>query len=86
MALTNGIGRAVIGGLRVAAPGQIARLWLGPSAPVETGVLGRALGARDLALGAGGVGGGRRGEPAHAWGVAAARADGGDASGWSVAS
>ena len=75
LALTNGIGRALIGAVLVAAPRTITRTWVGPSDAVDPDVLGRALGARDLALGAGLVWAVRRGEPAHAWCVAATLAD-----------
>ena len=86
LAMGNGIGRALIGASLIAAPTVATRSWLGADGPAAK-VLGRALGARDLALGAGLLWALGRDEPAHAWLVAAVLADGVDAGatllGWS---
>lgn len=80
LAKTNGIGRALIGTALVAAPGLAARTWLGDESDGTAGkVLGRALGVRDLALGAGLLWALEQKEPTHAWLVAAAAADAVDA-------
>lgn len=75
LARTNGIGRALIGATLVAAPRLVARSWVGDDPGPATRVLGRALGVRDLALGAGLLWALDRDEPAHAWLVGAAVAD-----------
>jgi hypothetical protein len=59
-------GRALIGAAFVAAPAPITRLWTGDDRPAAL-VLGRGLGARDLALGAGALIALRRGRGARAW-------------------
>jgi hypothetical protein len=71
----NGIGRAVLGASMVVAPGSAARLWLGSPGGIESKVLGRTHGARDLALGAGLVWALERDEPVHPWITAAAISD-----------
>jgi hypothetical protein len=75
----NGIGRAALGAIMVAAPGPIARLWMGSRATIESKVLGRTHGVRDLGLGAGLVWALDRDEPVHPWVTAAALADAVDA-------
>ena len=62
-----GAGRVLFGTAILAAPHAAASVWIGPrgAARPEVAVLGRALGARDLVLGAATLGafaGGRRGE------------------------
>jgi hypothetical protein len=75
----NGIGRAVLGAMLVVAPGPIARLWMGSRGTIESKVLGRTHGARDVALGAGMVWAVDRDEPVHPWATAAALSDAVDA-------
>lgn len=78
----NGIGRAAIGAALLAAPALVTQGWLGDDARTDAArVLGRALGARDAALGLGLVGAlatGKRGA-AQPWLQAAALADAVDA-------
>jgi hypothetical protein len=71
----NGIGRAVLGVLLLVAPGQIARLWLGSRGTIESKVLGRTHGVRDVALGVGLVQAIARGEPVRAWVAGSAASD-----------
>ena len=52
LALGFGAGRAVVGVALLAAPGPIARSWVGAD-DTPTTVLARCLGARDLVIGAG---------------------------------
>jgi hypothetical protein len=59
-------GRALIGVALVAVPAPLTRLWTGDDRP-STLVVGRGLGARDLALGAGALVALRRGRDARAW-------------------
>jgi hypothetical protein len=77
LARTNGIGRAVIGATLTLAPALATRGWIGDKAASGPGgqVLGRALGIRDLVIGAGLLWAQDRKEPEHAWLVAAAAAD-----------
>jgi hypothetical protein len=75
----NGIGRAALGAIMVAAPGRVARLWIGSSGAIEAKVLGRTHGVRDLGLGAGLVWAIDRDEPVHPWATAAALSDAVDA-------
>ena len=74
--MTNGLGRMVLGAALMLAPGLSGRSWVGGDAS-STGakVFASALGARDVALGAGLVWALQRDEPAHAWLVGAALAD-----------
>jgi hypothetical protein len=76
LARTNGIGRAALGAVMVAAPGLVARSWVGGdgNGPAAS-VIGRALGIRDVALGAGLLWAQSRDEPVHPWLVGAAAAD-----------
>jgi hypothetical protein len=76
----NGAGRAVIGAALTIAPTLAARGWIGDDAASPGGrVLGRALGLRDLVLGAGLVQAIAAGEPTRGWIAAAAAADAIDA-------
>jgi hypothetical protein len=59
-------GRALIGAALVAAPAPLTRAWTGDDRP-STLVVGRGLGVRDLALGAGALVALRRGRDARAW-------------------
>lgn len=80
MAMSNGIGRAVLGAALVAAPTLVARTWVGDDgAGPAAKVIGRALGIRDVALGAGLVQALGAGSPARPWIAAAAVADAIDA-------
>lgn len=79
-ARTNGIGRAVVGTGLVLAPGLAGRVWLGADASTDAAkVASRALGIRDLALGAGLVMALDKREPIRAWVAGAAAADAVDA-------
>ena len=81
LARANGIGRAAIGTTLTVAPALATRGWIGDKAAAGPGgqVLGRALGIRDLVIGAGLLWALDRKEPAHAWLVAASAADAVDA-------
>ena len=79
MARMNGIGRSVIGAAMVVAPGLISRLWLGSGDALESKVLARTHGIRDIALGAGLVWAVEQDEPLHAWLASAALCDAVDA-------
>jgi hypothetical protein len=72
---TISAGRIVVGATLILAPGAAARL-VGPSAR-EPGVkvLTRALGVRDLAIGAGTLKALADGEPARDWALAGAAGD-----------
>jgi hypothetical protein len=76
MAKTNGIGRVALGAGLMLAPGLAGRSWVGDDAS-RTGakVFASALGARDVAIGAGLIWALEQDEPAHAWLVGAALAD-----------
>jgi hypothetical protein len=64
----NGIGRAVLGASIVLAPTIAGRQWVGSDGHgPATKVFGRALGVRDVALGAGLVWALEKGEPTQAW-------------------
>jgi hypothetical protein len=71
----NGIGRAVLGAAMVVAPGPVARLWLGSRGTIESRVLGRTHGVRDIALGAGLIWAVDRDESVHPWATGAALSD-----------
>jgi hypothetical protein len=73
--------RVVLGVTALVAPGVAARPWVGETAGQPAGtVLGRAAGARDVALGAGALLAGRQGPAAErTWLVAAAFCDALDA-------
>lgn len=88
LARINGIGRALLGAGLVMAPGIAARTWIGDASSASGAqVVARALGIRDVALGAGLLWALQRDEPAYAWVAAAAAADAIDAGatliGWS---
>jgi hypothetical protein len=76
------VNRILFGVNFIAAPARAGRTWIGGSAARRpaTGVFGRALGARDLALGAGALVALRGGDDAaaRAWMAAHAVADGVD--------
>ena len=76
------VNRILFGGGFVASPARAGRTWIGSrhARRQDTGVFARALGARDLALGAGALRALRRGddEGARAWFAAHAVADGVD--------
>lgn len=74
------LGRVGIGAATLVDPGPTVRLWLGSATSPAAGALGRALGARDLALGVGALGAlaaPRRG--AWPWVLAGGAADAADA-------
>jgi hypothetical protein len=79
LAILMAAGRAAFGIALIAAPRKVAHGWIGDDVdrpPVE--LLVRALGARDLALGAGGVIAAASGQPVRPWlraGIAADAAD-----------
>lgn len=76
----NAIGRAVVGAGLVGAPGLAGRLWLGSDAETTGAKVAlRALGIRDVALGAGLLMAIEKREPARNWVAAAAAADAIDA-------
>ena len=75
IARLNGVGRALLGAALVAAPGPVARLWMGSRGNLESGMLGRTHGIRDVAIGAGLVWAIENDEPDHAWLTAAAVSD-----------
>ncbi|MGH9108952.1 MAG: hypothetical protein ACRDY3_05720 [Acidimicrobiales bacterium] len=76
IAVTTAATRAVIGLVAVAVPGAVTRPWVGSSGrPTGTGVLGRAFGGRDLALGLGVLLADRHGRPVRGWVEAGALAD-----------
>ena len=71
--------RAGLGVAALAAPTVVARPWVGRDARLGTvRVLGRALGARDLALGLGALLALRRDRPTRGWIEAGGLADMGD--------
>jgi hypothetical protein len=79
IAKTNGLGRLVLGAGLMLAPGLAGRSWVGDDASTTGAkVFASALGARDVALGAGLLWALDRDEPAHAWLVGAALADAAD--------
>jgi hypothetical protein len=81
LARSNGLGRAAIGAALIAAPALVTQGWLGDDARTDAArVLGRALGARDAALGLGLVQALSSGGSARPWLQAAALADAVDAS------
>lgn len=71
--------RAALGVVALLDPVRVSRPWIGDDAD-RTGALvfARALGGRDLALGAGAMFAAGRGEPIRAWALAASAADLGD--------
>ncbi|MDA8264756.1 MAG: hypothetical protein M0T79_05300 [Actinomycetota bacterium] len=73
--------RAVIGAVAWVAPKAALKAWVGSEVSSQSGgrLLGRALGARDLALGAGAILAYRRGRPVRGWVEAGVLADAGDA-------
>jgi hypothetical protein len=79
IARTLAVFRVLTGGLLLVAPGLPARLWLGESGDRSVRLLARAMGARDLALGAGALRALTNGEPAQPWVAGGAAADATDA-------
>ena len=76
LARSFAFGRIALGGLLVVFPGLVGRLWLGRrGANTEAKVLARALGARDVALGAGLMRSLRPGAKARGWIEAGVLAD-----------
>jgi hypothetical protein len=71
--------RAALGVVALLDPPRVSRPWIGDDAD-RTGALvfARALGGRDLALGAGAMFAAARGEPIRTWALAASAADLGD--------
>ena len=71
--------RVAIGVTALAWPSLPARAWVGPSDPLSAEILGRALGARDLALGLGALAALSKGpsgaRAASAWCAAGALSD-----------
>jgi hypothetical protein len=79
MAIAQARGRIAVGLAFVLAPGLAGRLWVGRDASRPGArVLGRAFGARDLALGLGVVIALDRGAPVRGWLEASAMADAAD--------
>ena len=80
LARINGVGRMVLGAGLLVAPKLAARGWIGDDASLTgTTVVTRALGIRDVALGAGLLWALQNDDPVHAWITAAAAADAIDA-------
>lgn len=73
-----GVARALTGLVLLAAPGTGAKAWIGRSSP-QTDYLVRAVGARDLTIGAGVLLAMRGDESARPWLLASAVADASDA-------
>ena len=77
------VGRAVVGGALLAAPARAGAAWVGPEAALpSTGVMTRAMGARDLGLALGTLGalrsGRRDGGGPRTWLLAGVLADAAD--------
>ncbi|WP_424641766.1 hypothetical protein [Embleya sp. AB8] len=74
-----GAARAALGVVALLDPPRVSRPWIGADAD-RTGALvfARALGGRDVALGAGAMYTAVRGEPVRPWALAGAAADLGD--------
>ncbi len=73
-----GVARALTGVFLAAVPGKGAEAWIGRSSP-QANYLVRAIGVRDLTIGAGVLWAVREGESARPWLLASAAADAGDA-------
>lgn len=72
------VGRAVVGGALLAAPGRAGAAWVGPEAELaSTRVLTRAMGARDLGLALGTLAA-LRSDGARPWLLASVLADAAD--------
>src|ERR687896_510 len=79
LAIVQARGRIAVGLAFALAPGLAGRLWVGRDARTPGArVLGRAFGARDLALGLGVVIALDRGAPVRGWLEASALSDAGD--------
>ena len=72
------IGRIVAGTVYLTFPGLLVQTWTGTSAP-HVKALGRAIGARDLALGVGALFAIRHDTPSRPWFFAAVLSDAADA-------
>jgi hypothetical protein len=73
-------GRVVVGLTFLAAPGRAARLWVGADSDrAAVRLLARTFGARDLAIGVGGLAALHSGDPAARWLMAGVLADTADA-------
>jgi len=73
---TIGAGRVVVGAALILLPGTTAGRLVGPPASDRSvKVLTRALGVRDLAIGAGTIHALDAGEPVRGWGLAGAAGD-----------
>ena len=70
--------RVVLGLSAFVAPELVARPWVGTGGGDDRRVLGRALGARDIALGLGALLAARRGAPLRGWVEAGGLSDAGD--------
>ncbi len=68
-------GRTALGAAALALPRLVARPWVGAPADPAPSVLGRALGGRDLALGAGALTAAARPPELRRWALAGALAD-----------
>ncbi len=69
-------GRIAVGAALTIAPGFAGRSWIGPTASQpEVKVMTRAMGVRDLALGAGTLHAIESGEPAKTWVLLGAASD-----------
>src|SRR5918999_5911730 len=79
LAIVQAHGRIAVGLAFALAPGLVGRLWVGRDARTPGArVLGRAFGARDLALGLGVVIALDRGAPVRGWLEASALSDAAD--------
>jgi hypothetical protein len=74
LALAFGAGRVLIGAALLAAPGSIARSWVGVDG-AAAGVLARCLGGRDVVIGGGLAATAARGQDPTAWLVGGVLAD-----------
>jgi hypothetical protein len=70
--------RAGVGALAVLLPGLTLRPWIGKARETGTKLVGRSLGARDIALGAGAMLAERHDTPVRGWVEAGALSDAGD--------
>lgn len=70
--------RSGLGAVAMVAPGLVLRPWVGKVSEPGTKLVGRSLGARDIALGAGAILAGRHDAPVRGWIEAGALSDTGD--------
>jgi hypothetical protein len=79
VALALALGRAALGAGLLAVPARVNTRWVGADGDRPGArVLGRAVGARDVAIGLGAAAALRQGGPARAWLVSGVLADLGD--------